>query len=226
MLEHRQGAPAALHLGHPRGHARSNGKARRAAEAISPEHGTVGADLIKEAAKEAVQGVGFDLLIVCGFAFDPYVAEEAKRYGRLLVLLTRINPDLQMGDEMLKKTGAGNLFMIFGEPDVASSTGRTARSSSRSRAWMSTTRRRARSVRVAPTTSHVGSSTPTTMASRFFVRHAYFTGADEPYEKLKRALRAEVDEAAWSALYSTKSYPFDPPVNREDRGEGDQPLWR
>jgi len=46
---------------------------------------------------------------------------------------------------------------------------------------------------------------------RFFVRHAYFTGADQPYEKLQRALRAEIDEAAWSALYSTISRPFDPP---------------
>ena len=45
----------------------------------------------------------------------------------------------------------------------------------------------------------------------FFVRHAYFTGAEEPYDKLKRALRAEIDEAAWSALYSTTSRPFDPP---------------
>jgi adenine-specific DNA-methyltransferase len=45
----------------------------------------------------------------------------------------------------------------------------------------------------------------------FFVRHAYFTGAQEPYEKLKRALRAQIDEAAWSALYSTRSRPFDPP---------------
>jgi adenine-specific DNA-methyltransferase len=45
----------------------------------------------------------------------------------------------------------------------------------------------------------------------FFVRHAYFTGADQPYDKLKRALRADVDEAAWSALYSAKSRPFDPP---------------
>ena len=42
----------------------------------------------------------------------------------------------------------------------------------------------------------------------FFVRHAYFTGADEPYDKLKRALRAEIDEAAWSALYTTRSIPF------------------
>jgi adenine-specific DNA-methyltransferase len=45
----------------------------------------------------------------------------------------------------------------------------------------------------------------------FFVRHAYFTGADEPYEKLKRALRAEIDETAWSSLYSTTSRPFPRP---------------
>lgn len=45
----------------------------------------------------------------------------------------------------------------------------------------------------------------------FFVRHAYFTGTDESYDKLKRALRAEVDEDAWSALYSTVSRPFPRP---------------
>ena len=45
----------------------------------------------------------------------------------------------------------------------------------------------------------------------FFVRHAYFTGGDEPYEKLKRALRADIDEGAWSTLYSTVSRPFAPP---------------
>jgi adenine-specific DNA-methyltransferase len=62
--------------------------------------------------------VGFDMLVVCGFAFDPHVAEEVKRYGKLTVLPTKMNPDLAMGDELLKKTGAGNLFMVFGEPDV------------------------------------------------------------------------------------------------------------
>jgi adenine-specific DNA-methyltransferase len=85
---------------------------------IGPEHGTVGPQQVKEAAKEAAQGVGFDLLVVCGFAFDPHVAEEVKRYGKLTVLPTKMNPDLAMSDELLKKTGAGNLFMVFGEPDV------------------------------------------------------------------------------------------------------------
>src|SRR5947207_6948982 len=96
----------------------ADGTPKRAAICIGPEHGTVGALLIKEAAKEAVKGVGFVVLIVCGFAFDPSVSEEAKRYGQLTVLPTKMNPDLAMGDELLKKTGAGNLFMVFGEPDI------------------------------------------------------------------------------------------------------------
>jgi adenine-specific DNA-methyltransferase len=167
--------------------------------------------LVKAAAKEAVQGVGFDLLIVCGFAFDPHVSEEAKRYGKLVVLPTHINPDLQMGDELLKKTGTGNLFMVFGEPDVDIQTTKNGRL---------TVEVRGLDV-YDPTTGQIRSSRTDDIAcwfidtdyngESFFVRHAYFTGAGDPYERLRRALRAEVDEAAWSALYSTKSNPFDPP---------------
>ncbi|MGP0065751.1 MAG: site-specific DNA-methyltransferase, partial [Isosphaeraceae bacterium] len=91
-----------------------DGKTRRVAVTIGPEYGTVTSQQVKEAAKEAVSGIGFDILIVCGFAFDPHVSEEAKRYGKLTVLPARMNPDLLIGDT-LKNTGAGNLFMIFGE---------------------------------------------------------------------------------------------------------------
>ena len=155
------------------------GAVRRVAVSIGPEHGTVGPQHVKEAAKEAVQGVGYDLLLVCGFAFDPHVPEEAKRYGKLIVLPTKMNPDLAMGDELLKKTGAGNLFMIFGEPDVEMTRlprllgegGRlcllrvtATSSSSRSRAWMSTIPPPARSAPPPPTTSPAGSSTPTMTA--------------------------------------------------------------
>ena len=189
----------------------ADGKTKRVAVCIGPEHGTVGPELIKEAAKEAVQGVGFDLLVVCGFAFDPHVSEESKRYGKLVVLPTKINPDLAMG-ELLKKTGAGNLFMVFGEPDMT----------------VEKTKDGKIVVEIKgldvydPTTGEVRSSTTDDIAcwfidtdyndESFFVKHAYFTGADEPYEKLKRALRAEIDEAAWSALYSTRSRPFDKPA--------------
>ncbi|MFZ0820643.1 MAG: site-specific DNA-methyltransferase [Candidatus Acidiferrales bacterium] len=191
------------------------GKRKRVAISIGPEHGTVGPDQVKEAAKEAVQGIGFDLLVVCGFAFDPHVSEETKRYGKLNVVVARMNPDLSMGDELLKKTGAGNLFMIFGEPDVEIKKSKDGKLTAE-----------IKGVDVYdPTTGQIRSHSTDDIAcwfidtnyngESFFVRHAYFTGADEPYEKLKRALRAEIDEAAWSALYSTKSRPFDPPKTKK-----------
>jgi adenine-specific DNA-methyltransferase len=189
----------------------SDGKERRAAICIGPEHGTVGPQLVKEAAKEAVRGVGFDILIVCGFAFDPHVTEEAKRYGKLTVLSARMNPDLAMGDELLKKTGAGNLFMVFGEPDLTVETQKDGKLIVEIKGLDV----------YDPTTGAIRSNTTDDIAcwfidtdyngESFFVRHAYFTGADEPYEKLKNALRAEIDEAAWSSLYATRSRPFDKP---------------
>ena len=205
----------------------------RVAISIGPEHGTVCPEQVKEAAKEAVQGVGFDLLVVCGFAFDPHVTEEAKRYGKLQVIIARMNPDLAMGDELLKKTGAGNLFMVFGELDME-----VRKVGERPREPLPTrTLRLARSctndlvVEIKgvdvydPTTGQIRNSSTDDIAcwfvdtdyngESFFVRQAYFTGADEPYEKLKRALRAEIDEAAWQTLYSTISRPFPSPKNKK-----------
>ncbi|MBY0262087.1 MAG: site-specific DNA-methyltransferase, partial [Phycisphaerales bacterium] len=191
-----------------------DGTEHRVGVCIGPEHGTVGPELVKEAAKEAVKGVGFDTLLIAGFAFDPHVGEEAKRYGKLTVLPVRINADIAMGD-LLKKTGAGNLFMIFGEPDVDIRTGKDGKL---------TVEIKGLDV-YDPTTGEVRSSSVDDIAcwfidtdyngESFFVRHAYFTGAGEPYDKLKRALRAEVDESAWSSLYSTVSRPFDKPKTRK-----------
>ena len=211
--------------------AEREGVVKRVAVCIGPEHGTVGQELIKEAAKEALRGVGFDLLVVCGFAFDAsaneaanqfnpegkkpsdkIVAEAQKQYGKLPILLARMNPDLAMGEELLKKTGAGNLFMVFGEPDLKVKKVKDGKITVE-----------IKGVDVYdPTTGQIRSSSTDDIAcwfidtnyngESFFVRHAYFTGADEPYEKLKRALRAEVDESAWSMLYATVSSPFDPPA--------------
>ena len=189
-----------------------DGATRRVAVSIGPELGTVSPEQVKEAAKEALKGVEFDLLIVCGFAFDPHVSEEAKRYGKLTVLPAHMNPDLVMGDELLKKTGAGNLFMVFGEPDLEI----------QKKDGKITVHLKGLDV-YDPTTGEVRSNSTDDIAcwfidtdyneETFIVRHAYFTGADQPYEKLQRALRAEIDESAWAALYSTTSYPFDPPTS-------------
>ncbi|MBE9054150.1 site-specific DNA-methyltransferase [Nostocales cyanobacterium LEGE 11386] len=193
-----------------------DGNVKRVAVSIGPEYGTVARDQIKEAAKEAVQGLGYDLLIVCGFTFDPGVAEESKRYGKLQVLVTRMNSDLLLGEELLKKTGSGNLFMVFGEPDIEV----------KSQDGKITVELRGLDI-YDPTTGEIRSSSTNDIAcwfldtnyngESFFVRHAYFTGADKPYEKLKKTLKAEIDEDAWSDLYSTTSRPFDPPQTKDGK---------
>ena len=206
----------------------SDGATRRAAVSLGPEHATVGADQVKEAAKEALKGAGFDLLLVCAFSFDAHAGEtakefqpqdgggwavvaEEKRFGKLPVLLARMNPDLSIGEDLLKKTGTGNLFMVFGDPDVEiehTDDGKVAVE--------------IRGVDVYdPTTGQLRSSSVDDIAcwfidtnyngESFFVRDAYFTGAEDPYAQLKRALRADIDEDAWATLYRTRSRPFDLP---------------
>jgi adenine-specific DNA-methyltransferase len=190
----------------------AEGKVKRVAVVIGPEHGTVSADIIRDAAIEAADGRGFDVLIVCGLAFDPLVGEQAKKFGRLVVLPTKINPDLTMPDGLLKNTGSGNLFTVFGEPDI-----------SISRTVDSKVVVKVNGVDVYdPTTGVVRSGTVNDIAcwfidsnydqKSFFVRHAYFTGGNEPYEALAKTLRTEIDLEAWSALYSNESQPFDVPT--------------
>ncbi|WP_336031027.1 site-specific DNA-methyltransferase [Geodermatophilus sp. FMUSA9-8] len=208
----------------------ADGEPRRAALSLGPQHGTVGPDQIKEAAKEALKGAGFDLLLVCGFAFDSragevtaefkpsndvnaFATQQAEvRMGKLPVLLVRMNPDLTMGSTLLKNTGAGNLFMVFGEPDI------TVRPSELN----GMVEVEVHGVDVFdPTTGAVRSHSTDDIAcwfidtnyngDSFFVRHAYFTGKDDPYGNLKKALRAEIDHDAWASLNSTVSRPFPKP---------------
>ncbi len=198
-----------------------DGTSRRVAVSIGPEFGTVGAEQVALAAQEATRGVPFDVLLVTGFAFDPNAWTKAKEInpdvaernlGRLRVLLVRANPDLAMGDELLKKTGAGNLFMVFGEPDVEilESDG------------VVNVELKGLDV-YDPTTGQVRSASVDDIAcwfidtnydgTSFFVRHAYFTGGQKPYESLAKTLRAEIDEGAWASLYSTTSRPFEQPAS-------------
>lgn len=194
---------------HAMGDYKRGQQTRRCAVAIGPEYGTVGPQLVREAAKEAARA-GADLLVVCGFAFEAQVGDDPGQFGKLTVLKAKMNPDLAMGDELLKKTGAGNLFMVFGEPDIS-----IAHEDGHVTVEI-------RGVDVFdPTTSQLRTHSTDDIAAwfidtnydreSFHVRHAYFLGADEPYEKLKKALRAEIDEAAWASLYSTHSRPFPRP---------------
>ena len=88
---------------------------RRAAIMIGPEFGTVQRSDLVLAAREAGDA-GFDVLIACAFNYDA-MSTEFKKLGRIPVLKARMNADLHMAED-LKNTGKGNLFVIFGEPDV------------------------------------------------------------------------------------------------------------
>lgn len=189
----------------------SDGNRKTVAVSLGPEYGTVGREDIHKAALASLQGVGFDLLVICAFAFDASVTEESKKYGRLPILITRINPDLMLDDGLLKKTSAANLFVVFGEPDL---------SLDRLEDGQYTVTLKGLDI-YDPTTGQIRSSTTDDIAAwfidthyneeSFYVRHAYFTGADRPYEKLQKTLKAEIDPDAWEVLYSTTSRPFPKP---------------
>ena len=184
------------------------GARKRAAIVIGPEYGTVGADLVREAARECRDWA--DAMVVCGFAFDPQVGDSTMNLGRLVVLKARMNQELRAAEAY--KAGGGNLFVVFGEPDIALD--------HQDGDYIV----RLRGVDIFdPTTGEVRSSTRVEDdiacwfidtdydGDSFFVRHAYFLGGKDPFDKLKTALKAEVDEEAWASLYRTESRPFAKP---------------
>ncbi|WP_341704814.1 site-specific DNA-methyltransferase [Ferrovibrio sp.] len=184
------------------------GKERRAGIFIGPEFGTVARPDLVAAAREAADA-GFDVLIGCAFNYDAHSAEFDK-LGRIPVLKARMNPDLHMGGE-LKTTGAGNLFVVFGEPDIEIAP-----------VGKSQIQVRIKGVDIfKPQTGEVESADTDNIAlwmidtdyneESFFVRQAYFLGANDPYKALKITLKAEVDAEAWESLNSDTSRPFDKP---------------
>ena len=191
-------------------HIDENGKTRSIGVSIGPEYVTLGSHWIEAAAKEAVRRTPkFDLLVVIGFAFEGYTAGQNIRIGSLTILPVKMSPELMVRE--LKNTGDGNLFMVVGEPDVEIVDHEDGTIS----------------VKVLgvdvydPNEGLTRSGNPKDIAcwfidtayngEAFFVRHAYFTGEDEPYQQLQRALNSEINEEAWDALYRTESLPFTKP---------------
>jgi adenine-specific DNA-methyltransferase len=191
------------------GHYMEGDQERRAAIFLGSEFGTVArADLVA-AAREAADA-RFDVVIACAFNFDAHSA-ELDRLGRIPILKARMNPDLHMADA-LKTTASGNLFVVFGEPDIEiEPTGDNQ------------IQVRIKGVDVFhPQTGEVDSGGPDTIAlwfvdtdyneESFFIRHAYFLGAStDPYKALKTTLKTEIDEEAWESLRSSVSRPFPKP---------------
>ncbi len=189
------------------------GREQRAGVFVGPEFGTVSRPDLVTAAREAADA-DFDVLITCAFNYDAH-SSEFDKLGRIPVLKARMNADLHMAED-LKNTGKGNLFVIFGEPDIdvlpaeGDDEGRI--------------RVRINGVDVFhPNTGEVRSDGPDGIAcwfidtdyneESFFVRHAYFLGANDPYKALKTTLKAEIDPDAWATLHSDLSRPFDKPTS-------------
>ena len=190
-----------------------DGPEKRAGVFVGPEFGTVSRPDLVAAAREAGDA-GFDVLIACAFNYEAH-ASEFSRLGRIPVLKARMNADLHMADE-LKNTGKGNLFVIFGEPDIDILPGDGEDAGS------TLIQVKINGVDVFhPTTGEVRSDGADGIAcwfidtdyneESFFVRHAYFLGANDPYKALKTTLKAEVDADAWASLHSDTSRPFDRP---------------
>ena len=185
-----------------------SGSEKRAAIFIGPEFGTVSRPDLVAAAREAGDA-NFDALIACAFNYDAHSSEFAK-LGRIPVLKARMNADLHMADD-LKNTGKGNLFVIFGEPDIDILDAEHGQ-----------IQVKINGVDVFhPNTGEVRSDGAEGIAcwfidtdyneESFFVRHAYFLGASDPYKSLKTTLKAEINEEAWDTLNSDTSRPFDKP---------------
>ncbi|WP_204105271.1 MULTISPECIES: site-specific DNA-methyltransferase [Spirulina sp. CCY15215] len=185
-----------------------NNSEKRAGIFIGPEFGTVSRPDLVAATREAGE-TGFDVLITCAFNYDAQSADFSK-LGRIPVLKARMNADLHMADT-LKNTGSGNLFVIFGEPDID----------------INEIENNQISIKIHgvdvfhPQSGEIRASNADAIAcwfidtdyneESFFVRHAYFLGASDPYKSLKTTLKAEIDAEAWESLYSDISRPFHKP---------------
>ena len=183
---------------------------KRAAIFIGPEFGTVSRPDLVAAAREAGDA-DFDVLITCAFNYDAH-ATDFDKLGRIPVLKARMNADLHMADD-LKNTGKGNLFVIFGEPDIDILDAEDGQ-----------IKVKVNGVDVFhPNTGEVRSDGAEGIAcwfidtdyneESFFVRHAYFLGANDPYSSLKTTLKAEINQEAWDTLNSDTSRPFDKPAS-------------
>lgn len=183
---------------------------KRAGIFIGPEFGTVARPDLVAAAREAGDAE-FDVLIACAFNYDARSTEFSK-LGKIPVLQARMNADLHMAGD-LKNTGKGNLFVIFGEPDIEIQNAPEGQ-----------IQVKLNGVDVFhPDTGEVTSDSADGIAcwfidtdyneESFFVRHAYFLGANDPYAALKTTLKAEINQAAWDSLHSDLSRPFAKPAS-------------
>ena len=173
---------------------------------IGPEFGTVErADLVSALREAGTLGV--DEVISCAFSYEASVGDLS--FPGMPLIKARMNADLHMAGE-LKSTGAGNLFVVFGEPQIE--------------IVEEGDMRRVKILGMDvfnPQTGKVTSSEAKDIAcwfvdtnyneESFFVRQAYFLGQKDPYQALRDTLKAEIDAEAWESIHKDISRPFEIP---------------
>ena len=185
-----------------------DGKLVRAGIMIGPEFGTVSTAELTLACREAKM-LGYNEVISCAFSYEANIG--ALEFPGMPIIKARMNADLHMAGE-LKSTGTGNLFVVFGEPDIdliEQDDGRF--------------RVKIKGVDIFdPKKGEVRSSGAKDIAcwfvdtnynaQSFFVRQAYFLGQKDPYEQLRKTLNTTIDREAWESIYRDESRPFDKPA--------------
>ena len=185
-----------------------NARAVRAGVFIGPEFGTVSRPDIVAAAREAREA-DFEVLVSCAFSYDAHTS-ELDRLGPIPILKARMNADLHMAGD-LKSTGKGNLFVVFGEPDIEVLDVGSGQ-----------VQVKVNGVDVYhPNSGEIRSGGPDDIAcwfvdtdyneESFFVRQAYFLGGKDPYKALQATLKAEINKDTWATLRRATSRPFDKP---------------
>jgi adenine-specific DNA-methyltransferase len=186
----------------------ADGTLKTAGLFIGPEFGTVTRVDLVEAARECADA-GFAVLISCAFNYEAQ-STEFDKLGPIPVLKARMNADLHMQQD-LANSGKGNLFVIFGDPDIDILD-----------APDDQIPLKINGVDVFdPSTGEVRSDEPDNIAcwfidsdyngESFFVHQAYFLGQNDPYKNLKTSLKAEIDQEAWESFNSDVSIPFAKP---------------
>ena len=192
---------------HLEGEAKRNGDAIRVAVSLGPKEGPMTAVQAIEAIRSATIN-GYSMLVLAGFAFEPTVSGIAMKAKNLEVHMCNMNPDMLVGD-LLKTTRASQLFSVFGWPDIRI--------------------KKLKDEKLAvellgvdiydPNTGEVHSEPGKSVAAwfldtdydaaTFHICQAFFPGGKDPWDKLKRALKAEIPPEAFERMRGTESFPFE-----------------
>jgi adenine-specific DNA-methyltransferase len=225
-----------LNLGylHAEAEAKQNGNTLRVAISFGPQHGPVIAHQVQEAIPTAKMNC-YQMLLFAGFAFDPEAQALIQKVpvAGLQVHFANIAPDVLVGD-LLKTTRESQIFTVFGQPDVAVE--RRTRDGKwvclRSKEYQDALRRDAfdregewrvelRGVDIYdPLTGEVQSTRGEDVAAwfldtdydgkTFHICQAFFPGDPKAWEKLQRALKAQIPPEVFEQMRGTVSFPFQP----------------